>query len=112
MASATMGTTPRMATWARSSCTASAARTLSREGRPGGVFEEGEPPETQPRKPRLQKGGVLQEDLPQPSQQGQEFLPSQVGVGDAAGSVVGHGGVYPGPQLRRQGRRWAFLAPP
>ena len=82
-----------------------------REGRPGGIFEEGEPPETQPRKQRLQQG-VLQEDVPQASQQGQEFLPSQVGVGDAASSVVNLGGVYPGPQLRRQGRRWAFLAPP
>ena len=83
-----------------------------REGRPGGVFKEGEPPETRPRELRLQQGGVLQEDVPQPPQQREEFLTRQIGIGDAAGLVVGHGGVYPGPQLRREGRRRGFLAPP
>jgi hypothetical protein len=83
-----------------------------RESRPGGVLKEGEPPETRLREQRLQQGGVLQEDVPQPLQQGKEFLPRQVGVRNAAGLVVGHGGVYPGPQLRREGRRRGFLTPP
>jgi hypothetical protein len=83
-----------------------------REGRPGGVFKESEPLKTRPREQRLQQGGVLQKDVPQPLQQGEEFLTRQVGVRDPAGRVIGHGGVYPGPQLRREGRRRGFLAPP